>query len=667
MPPKPKHQLCGDRPVAARQFTDRESFLAAFKVALAEKVSNPKEQRVFVLYGIGGIGKTRLRKELMQGLAAAQPELPMAVLDFAEPSLREPDAALASLRQSLGREHGVDFRRFDIAYAVYWKLARPTTPMSAATIPFYDESSLVANAASILTSVPIVGLLPALARAYAKGEAKLVEWLTKRGQSELAALCRMKEPAEVREWLPAFWAADVREHLEKAGGTAVVCIDTFEALVQAERAEGRVHELEAWVRELVAQLPEALWVICGREKLRWDEADSDWRGCLSQHLVGGLAEADCDRFLQSCGVPDASVRRAIIAGSKGVPFYLDLAVDTYEEIAAAGGTPGPEDFGEQPRELFVRFLRHLGDVESETLKVLAVPRFFDRDLFKLLLTEFRTGYPVTAFDRLCRFSFINEGALPGSYTMHQLMRESLLAYTESELVRRVHRWLFDRYSAQVQDLDVKNITPVHAAALVEAFHHGKAVLTANELYNWYWKPARRFTDAALWGEVLPQYRELAASLESELGPSDPKVASCLNNLAGLLESQGKYTEAEPLYRRALEMREKALPEGHPDIATSLNNLAGLLAFQGKYTEAEPLYRRALEIDEKALPEGHPSIATGLNNLAGLLYAQSRYAEAEPLYRRALEIVEKALGVDHPSTRIVRGNLEHLLKKKGETM
>jgi tetratricopeptide (TPR) repeat protein len=33
------------------------------------------------------------------------------------------------------------------------------------------------------------------------------------------------------------------------------------------------------------------------------------------------------------------------------------------------------------------------------------------------------------------------------------------------------------------------------------------------------------------------------------------VASTLNNLAALLERQGKYDEAEPLYRRALAIKE----------------------------------------------------------------------------------------------------------------
>jgi len=42
-------------------------------------------------------------------------------------------------------------------------------------------------------------------------------------------------------------------------------------------------------------------------------------------------------------------------------------------------------------------------------------------------------------------------------------------------------------------------------------------------------------------------------------------------------------------------------------ATQLNNLAGLVQAQGRYEEAERLYCTALEIDRATIGEGHPVI------------------------------------------------------------
>jgi tetratricopeptide (TPR) repeat protein len=140
--------------------------------------------------------------------------------------------------------------------------------------------------------------------------------------------------------------------------------------------------------------------------------------------------------------------------------------------------------------------------------------------------------------------------------------------------------------------------------------------------------------------------------EKQLGADHPDVATSLNNLAILYESQGRYTEAELLYRRSLAIREKQLGVDNPHVGTSLNNLAVLYESQGRYTEAEPLYLRSLAIDEKVYGEDHPEIATDLNNLAFLYNAQGNYAEAKTLSQRALNILQKALGNHHPDTQTV---------------
>jgi tetratricopeptide (TPR) repeat protein len=64
-----------------------------------------------------------------------------------------------------------------------------------------------------------------------------------------------------------------------------------------------------------------------------------------------------------------------------------------------------------------------------------------------------------------------------------------------------------------------------------------------------------------------------------------------------LYQAGKFTEAIPLAERALALGVKALGPEHLDVATSLNNLALLYESQGRYAEAEPLYKRTITILE----------------------------------------------------------------------
>ena len=163
------------------------------------------------------------------------------------------------------------------------------------------------------------------------------------------------------------------------------------------------------------------------------------------------------------------------------------------------------------------------------------------------------------------------------------------------------------------------------------------------------------------GEAEPLMRRALLIDEGSYGSEHPDVAIRLNNLAQLLQATNRLGEAEPLMRRALLIDEGAYGSEHPRVAIRLNNLAQLLQATNRLGEAEPLMRRALLIDEGSYGSEHPDVAIRLNNLAQLLQATNRLGEAEPLMRRALAIFTTSLGADHPNTQIARDNLDRLLK------
>ncbi|KAF7507687.1 hypothetical protein GJ744_010240 [Endocarpon pusillum] len=119
-------------------------------------------------------------------------------------------------------------------------------------------------------------------------------------------------------------------------------------------------------------------------------------------------------------------------------------------------------------------------------------------------------------------------------------------------------------------------------------------------------------------------RRVLAGREKEPRESHPLTLTSVNNLALVLQYQGKYEQAEQLHRRALAGNEKELGESHPLTLTSMDNLAVVLQYQGKYEQAEQLYRLALAAREKELGESHPDTLTSLDNLAWVLWCQGKY-------------------------------------------
>lgn len=61
------------------------------------------------------------------------------------------------------------------------------------------------------------------------------------------------------------------------------------------------------------------------------------------------------------------------------------------------------------------------------------------------------------------------------------------------------------------------------------------------------------------------------------GVSETRLTAVYDNPPSV--AQGNHAEVEPLYQRSLTIREKALGLEHPDVATVLNNLARLFESQ----------------------------------------------------------------------------------------
>jgi tetratricopeptide (TPR) repeat protein len=151
-----------------------------------------------------------------------------------------------------------------------------------------------------------------------------------------------------------------------------------------------------------------------------------------------------------------------------------------------------------------------------------------------------------------------------------------------------------------------------------------------------------------YGEAEAMLRRSLVIKGSALGVKHLEYAVLLSALAGVLEKQGDYEKAENVVRESLAIQEGELGVAHPEYAASLSVLAVVLKAQGEYGEAEALLRKSLAIREKALGMEHPSCGTLLYTLAGVLLSQGKYGEAEALLWKSLALKEKALDVEHPS-------------------
>jgi tetratricopeptide (TPR) repeat protein len=633
-----------------RVFVDRETCIQAFRENIRN--SGNLEYNVLFYHGIAGIGKSKLQKELQKILDEEYPEILWAAIDLNIKTYREVGTFLITLRNKIQEKYKTKFYLFNISHAIYWKKLHPEILLLEQNYSLIKEGGFFSKIVNVLNEfgpahikliIDIINNAPDNVKRFFKEQAIDINVLT------------AMEATEIEKLLPGFFAADFTSYL-CTNSKAYIFIDTYEALWDGLR-EGGFHEKDQWIRDnLIPNMLGVSWVICGREKLLWvPECDSDWDMYLEQHPVDELPESYCQEFLEDCGVENKDIRNVIIKASEGVPYYLNLSVDTYEKIGK-NRQPVSEDFGKTQKEIFNTFVKYLNNNEIRALKVLSVPNSWDRTLFEILMKKFDSGYPAGAFSELIKFSFIKKDT-DGKCSVHQLMRKSLKEFHDPTDRKNIHKYLLDFYSKKLENIDIKAITPEHEIALTEAFYHAKEALEIEELFNWFVATSDPFDRAAFWQLITPLYDEILQILEAKLGSDHLVVATALNNLAGLYFEIGNYDKALPLYQRAFDIREKTLGPKCPIFGSTLNRFGLLYHYMGEYEKALPLYQRALDIFENVLGPQHSIVATTLNNIAGVYLDIRDYKKALPLYYRVLKIQEKELGTQQsPYIAITLNNI-----------
>ncbi|THH20457.1 hypothetical protein EW146_g905 [Bondarzewia mesenterica] len=119
-----------------------------------------------------------------------------------------------------------------------------------------------------------------------------------------------------------------------------------------------------------------------------------------------------------------------------------------------------------------------------------------------------------------------------------------------------------------------------------------------------------------------------------LGGEHPDTLRAMANLASIFRDQGRWMDAESLEAVVMETRRRVLGEEHPDTLSTMANLASTFWNQGRWKEAESLEVAVMETRQRVLGEEHPDTLTAMNNLAMTYRALGRLQEAEHLDEEA---------------------------------
>ncbi len=175
---------------------------------------------------------------------------------------------------------------------------------------------------------------------------------------------------------------------------------------------------------LIPHVSNVVWVIAGREKLKWDIIESEWQDSLEQHLIGDLSLEDTVFFLDKAGINDKLIQKQIYKVTNGTPIYLDLCVDNYYALVRNNIAPNIDDIGETSIDLVSRFIQYLDTTTQELIEILSCIEDWDNECFDKCCEEIDGSIDSIMKERILNLSFIQTQDNI-SYKMHKTIKEIL--------------------------------------------------------------------------------------------------------------------------------------------------------------------------------------------------------------------------------------------------
>ncbi|MBQ4581623.1 MAG: tetratricopeptide repeat protein [Oscillospiraceae bacterium] len=692
---------------ASRIFTDREEPRAAFwqQYRRLEEEIAQEEANVHVLtyYGIGGIGKSSLLKKIMEEMDERVEDPLYVYFDFN--LQQESRHVLDALKNKLAESCKFEFPLYELGAYIYAKKVGEN-PDAPEVKPLLKKSPAVELLLNIAGEIPVVGSATKILDLAEKGVAAFRGYLQEH-RKELRQIEYM-EAEELYDYLPSLFAEDLTHAMEKCDAPLVILLDTYERLVNEMSSTGEPLSKDVWLRGedgLVQNVPGVLWVIAGREKLKWERFDSEWKEALEQHLLGSLSSQDSDQFLLAAGVADAALRSDLYDLTMGTPVYLDLCVDQYRRLVERGAEPRTEMFGRDTFDLIERFARYMDDAQKDIVYVLSCMGHWNDSEIAAIARQVIPGFSITTYEKVKGLSFITQSD-DGDYNIHQTVGEVLLESCPALLRENTARCGLDHFGAVLKEAGI--MEPRYAEALGYCVRF--AIMLHGEDDNALWgdyvqyvrEPLHRMTsaggfaqaervlesllrhaeertDSPLYGNVYAEYSHILrakgdypASLAAGekawtclcacLGKEHEDTLEAGKLYANILWQSGMYAQALEISTHVYETRRRLLGEEHPDTLVAMRSLAMDLSYNNRDEDALELNGRALEKMQRVFGPTNPETLLAMANRVSFLKYVGRKEESLTMAEEVLALRRAALGDTHPNTLMSMANLADSLEK-----
>ena len=649
---------------AVRKFTDRNEPREAFNRILEDAMKHTDEFNVISFYGIGGFGKTRLINELSKQLEKYNEEnedlnrIPHITYDFARGTNK---MYVLEKMKNLLKKQGLVFPFSDALEAAYnikcgnpvYKTASESNildnPMLSIVVKFIPGGS------QVLSTLKTGKTIMEETGKYVKKLEKHLSIDRKTLEAEIKPIGSM-EINELEERASYYFAEDLYRNTSSVADTfrlpVVIFLDTYEELVNTYRTADFANAYDIWLREdIIKTVPGVLWVIGGREKLKWEENDAFWSGAIEEHELGDLTKDDAFDFLRTAGIPEEYLE-AIYEVTGGTPLFLDLNVTTYYELLASGKEINSESFGANKEEIIERFLRYMNNDDQNIAKLLAVlENWTDEEAREIGKEALPVFYQENYDAFIVHTIIIKDNSM--RYYMHQQVRKVIMEAASNNNPEMVNKIFLKKMEYLDRQID-EDSSIIERNAVVEemlkVLESGKLdPVTYRKRYNILYKQENYFFNIGL----KNRHYEIARRIYDVTDKNSPVFYSIADNLGVACENMAMYEEGLKYLTEAQESI-KGRTQSVKSELQLINEMALCYSGLKQHDKALQLYNEQIEKSRARLGEDNFYELAAYNNMA-IIYDKTDRRKALEMYEKVYEASVRTRGeADRYTIRTVNG-------------
>lgn len=396
----------------SRIFLDRQDILESIEEIVREyNDSKDKFYKLFVFYGMGGIGKSQLIQKIVnlyQGGRCAVYHIPLEILNQETiPSI------LLCIRQKFEYTPHFDyalFKYWDIIsydridrtnfYSIYSKIIKKLAKTFDSTIgrSFTDIEHLVSH----------------LIELYEERE------ITDQEKENVSILFQDKIE-KVYTYLSGKLAEDIEKEL--SGQKFMFLFDAYDL--------GRSKYKFDWLKIFVNSFQDGLFFVTSREQLNWFECKSVNYSMIKSYSLDCIPQEVVQEYLLQQHYEQCQID-CIIKNTECIPLYLDLAL----KMDKNKFLNNDNDIGLDTKENLVRdFLNHLSINEQTIIEYLSVVGYFNETIYDYAV-KFNNFSPInfdfSKFKKTTIVRYIED--FNGLYQIHAVLAKNI-AYFVSAPIR----------------------------------------------------------------------------------------------------------------------------------------------------------------------------------------------------------------------------------------